>query len=330
MASYLQRRGSRRRRPTRIRLDRISERSPSNGAGYRNAESISLFDEASRFADRDRRRASYVEIQRILASEVPYFWIIDSQALRSVSNGIHRLPAMDRRVFRNGETRYILIGAYLSNRRRPGTQRPRRPQRNTVFLCVLPPSPRLRRTAVASAEAVAASAFDRDFPWPMNHAELAANWFLRRLAAAIPVVAGVTVLTFTLIHLAPGDPIYLLAGDGGSPSYYAGYAREVRAGPVHFDTTGAVRARRRSGGLRLLVRVSVAGCARHPRTCTCNAPPRLLGAAPRNDRRLHRRRLVRDDAVPIRDGGGAGGRLGGNSRNRVLHWKRDVVILSAR
>jgi peptide/nickel transport system permease protein len=44
---------------------------------------------------------------------------------------------------------------------------------------------------------------------------------LARLSAAAVVVGGVTTLTFMLIHLAPGDPVYLLAGDGGSPSYYA-------------------------------------------------------------------------------------------------------------
>jgi peptide/nickel transport system permease protein len=47
------------------------------------------------------------------------------------------------------------------------------------------------------------------------------RWAIRRALAAAPVVAGITVLTFALIHLAPGDPIVLLAGDGGSPSYYA-------------------------------------------------------------------------------------------------------------
>ena len=46
-------------------------------------------------------------------------------------------------------------------------------------------------------------------------------WVVHRLLLALPVVAGVTTLTFALIHLAPGDPIYLLAGDGGNPAYYA-------------------------------------------------------------------------------------------------------------
>ena len=47
------------------------------------------------------------------------------------------------------------------------------------------------------------------------------HWLVHRLLLAVPVVVGVTVLTFILIHLAPGDPIYMLAGDGGSASYYA-------------------------------------------------------------------------------------------------------------
>jgi len=52
-----------------------------------------------------------------------------------------------------------------------------------------------------------------------------ARWLGRRVLLAVPVVVGVTTLTFALIHLAPGDPIYALAGDGGSPAYYT----EMRA-----------------------------------------------------------------------------------------------------
>lgn len=51
------------------------------------------------------------------------------------------------------------------------------------------------------------------------------RWSLQRFLLAVLVVAGVTVLTFVLVHAAPGDPVYLLAGDGGSPAYYA----EMRA-----------------------------------------------------------------------------------------------------
>lgn len=52
-----------------------------------------------------------------------------------------------------------------------------------------------------------------------------ARWIGRRLLLAVPVIVGVTTLTFVLIHLAPGDPVYALAGDGGSPEYY----QEMRA-----------------------------------------------------------------------------------------------------
>jgi peptide/nickel transport system substrate-binding protein len=55
----------------------------SNGAGYRNPRIDALFDEASRLTDRGERRAKYVEIQQILAEEVPYFWIVDSEGLRA-------------------------------------------------------------------------------------------------------------------------------------------------------------------------------------------------------------------------------------------------------
>lgn len=48
------------------------------------------------------------------------------------------------------------------------------------------------------------------------------SWFaLRRAAQAIPVVGGIVTLTFFLIHLAPGDPVYMMAGEGGDAGYYA-------------------------------------------------------------------------------------------------------------
>lgn len=55
----------------------------SNGAGYRNARIDALFDQASQLVDRQSRRARYVEIQQLLAEDVPYFWLIDSEGLRA-------------------------------------------------------------------------------------------------------------------------------------------------------------------------------------------------------------------------------------------------------
>ena len=55
----------------------------SNGAGYRNPRVDALFDEASQFQDRGERRSRYVEIQKILTEDVPYFWLIDSEGWRA-------------------------------------------------------------------------------------------------------------------------------------------------------------------------------------------------------------------------------------------------------
>jgi peptide/nickel transport system permease protein len=43
----------------------------------------------------------------------------------------------------------------------------------------------------------------------------------RRALHAVPLVFGVVTLTFLLIHAAPGDPVYMMAGDGGDAAYYA-------------------------------------------------------------------------------------------------------------
>jgi peptide/nickel transport system permease protein len=47
------------------------------------------------------------------------------------------------------------------------------------------------------------------------------RYIIRRLLGAVALVLGVLVITFVLIHLAPGDPITVLAGDGGDAAYYA-------------------------------------------------------------------------------------------------------------
>lgn len=47
----------------------------------------------------------------------------------------------------------------------------------------------------------------------------------RRAMLLVPFGAALVVVAFILIQLAPGDPILVLAGDGGTPEYYA----EMRA-----------------------------------------------------------------------------------------------------
>lgn len=45
------------------------------------------------------------------------------------------------------------------------------------------------------------------------------RYLARRLAQVVPAVAGILLLTFLLIHLAPGDPVDALASEGGDEAY---------------------------------------------------------------------------------------------------------------
>lgn len=55
----------------------------SNGAGYRNAKVDELFDKAAASADRADRGATYREIQDILAKDVPYLWLVETEGYRA-------------------------------------------------------------------------------------------------------------------------------------------------------------------------------------------------------------------------------------------------------
>jgi peptide/nickel transport system permease protein len=44
------------------------------------------------------------------------------------------------------------------------------------------------------------------------------GWVARRLLAAIPVLLGVSILTFAVLHLLPGDPVLVMLGDSGAPA----------------------------------------------------------------------------------------------------------------
>jgi peptide/nickel transport system permease protein len=39
------------------------------------------------------------------------------------------------------------------------------------------------------------------------------TYILRRLVQAIPVLIGISIFTFLMVHLTPGDPVYIFAGD---------------------------------------------------------------------------------------------------------------------
>lgn len=55
----------------------------SNAAAYENARVDELLDEAQRTIDFDERGGLYQEIQELVAEELPYFWIVETEATRA-------------------------------------------------------------------------------------------------------------------------------------------------------------------------------------------------------------------------------------------------------
>ena len=53
------------------------------------------------------------------------------------------------------------------------------------------------------------------------------RFFLQRFASAIFVVFGAITLVFGVLHLLPGDPAALVAGDGASPATIANIQAEL-------------------------------------------------------------------------------------------------------
>ncbi|MDQ3897185.1 MAG: ABC transporter permease [Actinomycetota bacterium] len=47
------------------------------------------------------------------------------------------------------------------------------------------------------------------------------RYVVRRLLQVVPAVASILVVTFLVVHAAPGDPVVAVAGEGGDAQYYA-------------------------------------------------------------------------------------------------------------
>src|SRR5262245_66484451 len=52
-------------------------------------------------------------------------------------------------------------------------------------------------------------------------------YILRRLLATIPVMVVVALFVFLLLHLTPGDPAAVIAGDDASPAEIEGIRRKL-------------------------------------------------------------------------------------------------------
>ncbi|MEW5934572.1 MAG: ABC transporter permease, partial [Bacillota bacterium] len=53
------------------------------------------------------------------------------------------------------------------------------------------------------------------------------QYLLRRLILLLPVLVGVTLVVFLLMHLAPGDPALLIAGQNAPPEVYERIRRSL-------------------------------------------------------------------------------------------------------
>lgn len=62
---------------------------------------------------------------------------------------------------------------------------------------------------------------------------------LRRLLSAIPTLAAVATLVFSLIHLIPGDPVLIMLGEGAQPTDVEGLRRELGLDRPLFAQYGA-------------------------------------------------------------------------------------------
>jgi peptide/nickel transport system permease protein len=65
------------------------------------------------------------------------------------------------------------------------------------------------------------------------------RYVARRLLQVLPAVASILLVTFLVVHAAPGDPVVAVAGESGNPEYYA-FMREKfgldRSLPAQFLT----------------------------------------------------------------------------------------------
>src|SRR5690606_28834088 len=58
-------------------------------------------------------------------------------------------------------------------------------------------------------------------PVTSTHGQLMLSYIIRRLLGVIPVMLVVGIFVFSLLHLAPGDPAAIIAGDNATPESIA-------------------------------------------------------------------------------------------------------------
>ena len=70
-----------------------------NGAGYRNSQVDSLFDQAAQTLNDPQRQVYYRRLQQILIGELPYFWLVESEGYRVFRSTIKALKVWSGNTF---------------------------------------------------------------------------------------------------------------------------------------------------------------------------------------------------------------------------------------
>ena len=53
-----------------------------------------------------------------------------------------------------------------------------------------------------------------------------AQYILKRMIMLLPVLIGVSLVSFSLLHMVPGDPAVLLAGEDANPDFIQALRKE--------------------------------------------------------------------------------------------------------
>ena len=73
------------------------------------------------------------------------------------------------------------------------------------------------------------------------------QFILRRLGLVIPTFIGITLLTFAFVHMIPGDPVMIMAGERGINAYLLVGHDADHAGFGALEPDARLRSRERYG-----------------------------------------------------------------------------------
>ena len=64
------------------------------------------------------------------------------------------------------------------------------------------------------------------------------SYIIKRILWIIPVLIGVTIVVFTILYFAPGDPALLALGDGATPEALEAYREQLGINGGYFERLG--------------------------------------------------------------------------------------------